>query len=219
MKQLSKIILSILIGVCLSACSSQVPTSTQPSIAVGALDSAEAYLQRGDQYFEIKDYSHAIADYSQAIRLKPDYAEAYNNRGFAYSLSSKSEMENAIADYTRAIQIRPGYAYAYNNRGVAYMASGHPDEALSDFNRAIQLQPDFPQAYSNRGNAYNRAGRIDLAIPDFLRAQLFQPVYVIILCVIPLATFLIGTWMIYRAVTRRRLARRKTLEIPGNKNT
>jgi len=59
--------------------------------------------------------------------LKPDYAEAYNNRGLAYSLSSKSEMENAIVDYTQAIQLRPDYACAYNKRGVAYMANGHPD--------------------------------------------------------------------------------------------
>jgi tetratricopeptide (TPR) repeat protein len=88
--------------------------------------------------------------------LKPEYAEAYNNRSLALALSSKHELASAIADYNRAIQIRPDYAYAYNNRGVAYMVSGQPDAALRDFNRATQLQPDFLQAYSKRGSGDRR---------------------------------------------------------------
>ena len=118
MKFLSAIIIAILFGVCLSTCRSQEPTPSHPSIAVGPLDTAKAYLSRGDQHSAIKDYDHAIADYSQAIRLNPDYAEAYNNRGLAYSLTGKTEMANAIADYSQAIKLRPTYAYAYNNRGV-----------------------------------------------------------------------------------------------------
>jgi len=54
--------------------------------------------------------------------LKPDYAEAYNDRGFAYYL--KGNPERAIADYTRAIEPRPNYPKAYNSRGVVYMAHG-----------------------------------------------------------------------------------------------
>ena len=50
----------------------------QSSIATGPLNSAEAYLMRGDEYADIKDYAQAVADYTQAIQLKPDYAEAYN---------------------------------------------------------------------------------------------------------------------------------------------
>jgi hypothetical protein len=203
LKQLSVMIIAILVGIYLSACSSQVPTPPQPSIAVGSLDTAEAYLMRGDQYSDIRDYDHAIADYSQAIRLKPDYAEAYNNRGYAYYWSGKVEMANAIADYSQAIKSRPAYAYAYNNRGAAYMASGYPDEALRDFDRAIQLQPDFPQAFSNRGNAFLREGRIDLAISDFYRAGKIPLGFIAILCGI----LLLGAMILYRVVSRRFLAK------------
>jgi len=66
----------------LSACGSHA--SVQPTIVTSALDTAEAYLLRGDRYSETQDYDHAVADYSEAIRLKSDYAEAYNNRGYTY---------------------------------------------------------------------------------------------------------------------------------------
>ena len=49
----------------------------------------------------------AIRDYSKAIRLKPDYANAYVARGNAYS--SKDEVDRAIADYTKALELKPNY--------------------------------------------------------------------------------------------------------------
>ena len=195
-------ILTIPVVIYLSACSSQAPATSRPPIAAGSLDTAAAYLMRGDAYLEVKDYDHAIADYSQAIRLKPDYAEAYNNRGFAYSLKGKIEMPNAIADYSQAIQLRPDYAIAYNNRGVASMASGHAEEAFSDFNRALQIQPDFPQAYSNRGNYYLRGGQTVLAVLDFSHAEKIPLSFIAILC----GLLLLGVVLLFRTVRRRRLA-------------
>ena len=43
--------------------------------------SAEIYFYRGNDKYASGDYKGAIADYTQAIRLKPDYVEAYCNRG------------------------------------------------------------------------------------------------------------------------------------------
>ena len=79
--KLLRLILVAFVPVFLPACGSQA--SVQPVIATGSLDTAEAYLRRGDSYSDIQDYDRAIADYDQAIRLKPDYAEAYNKRGYA----------------------------------------------------------------------------------------------------------------------------------------
>jgi tetratricopeptide (TPR) repeat protein len=36
------------------------------------------------EYHELVKYQLAIEDCSEAIRLKPDYAGAYNNRGLIY---------------------------------------------------------------------------------------------------------------------------------------
>ena len=57
-----------------------------------------------------------------AIELKPDFAEVYNNRGFAYY--GRGAFAEAVADYDKAIEPKPDYAEAYYNRGVAYVCKG-----------------------------------------------------------------------------------------------
>ena len=80
------------------------------------------------------DYDQAIADYTEAIRLNPEYAEAYCNRGVAYW--EKGNDDKAIADFTEAIRLNPEYARAYQNRGVAYGKKGENSKAKSDYDQA-----------------------------------------------------------------------------------
>jgi len=47
-------------------------------------DYAPCYYHRGYAYAKIGKYQYAINNYNEAIRLKQDYTEAYNNRGGAY---------------------------------------------------------------------------------------------------------------------------------------
>jgi Flp pilus assembly protein TadD len=47
----------------------------------------------------------------QAIRLRPDYAVAFNDRGFAYL--NKGEYDRAISDYNEAIRLKPDDAVAF----------------------------------------------------------------------------------------------------------
>ena len=51
---------------------------------------------------------------SKAIELKPDYAEAYYNRGVI--LTELRQLEEAMASYNRAIELQPDCAAAYSNR-------------------------------------------------------------------------------------------------------
>lgn len=134
----------------------------------GQGETPEAHLDRGDGHLAAREYDKAIAEYTRAIELKPDFAEAYNNRAYA-SYSKYDGTGDPLADLNRAIALRPRFPHAYNTRGCVYMAGGYTDKAIADFNQAIQLQPDYPRAYRNRANAYLRKGRIGLAIADFER--------------------------------------------------
>ena len=136
------------------------------------LSDAEAYLKRGEAAAGAHKYDDAIADYNEAIRLRPDYAEAYNDRGHAYHWKGGNG-ERAVADFTRAIELRPNYPTAYNNRGVVYMAGGHAARAIPEFDRALELNPNFRNAYINRANARLRLLHVGAALDDFHRAGMY----------------------------------------------
>jgi lipoprotein NlpI len=166
----------------------------------GSAAGAELYLKRGEDFSGVHQYDRAIADFTTAIQLKPDYAEAYNDRGFAYYL--KGDAERAIADYTRAIELRPNYPKAYNSRGVAYMAHGYgAAKSVADFDRAIALKPDFRYAYINRANA-RLASHPWLALQDFHRAGMY-PERTVAILLAAVSIVIVGIlW-----IRRRRLGR------------
>ena len=120
-----------------------------------------------------KEYEKSIGHYTQAIELKPDYADAYNNRGSAYG--EKGDIDHAIEDFDKAIEFKPDSAEAYNNRGVAYSGKDYFDRSIEDFNKAIELNPDLAEAYYNRGVAYSGKDYFDRSIEDFNKAIELNP--------------------------------------------
>ena len=85
-----------------------------------------------------------VKAYSEAIRLFPEYVEAYNDRGSVYY--DKNDRDQAIADFSEAIRINPRFAWPYHNRHV-YLAKGDVAKALEGFNEAIRLDPRYTMAY------------------------------------------------------------------------
>ena len=169
-----------------AGCGASPPASVprrSDAAAPAPASSAEAFLQQGDGYFDRDDYDGAIEAYSQAIALKPDFAEAYNNRGYAYfrrgdrlngSPADKDDLTRAIADYDRAVALRPDYGYAYNNRGIAEYDLGEYDRAIADHSQALQLDPNNDSALVHRGNAYSAKGDLALALADWNRATVLR---------------------------------------------
>ena len=127
--------------------------------------SAETYYLRGNAKYESGLYHTAISDYDTAIRLKPDYAFAYNNRGAAKA--ALKQYEAAIADYTAAIGLKPNYAGVYNNRGLAKAELGQYFGAISDYDMAIRLKPNYAFVYNNRGLAKDALKQYEAAIADY----------------------------------------------------
>ena len=85
--------------------------------SIKELSSIEWYESGLINYKKV-DYEAAVRDFSKAIELNPEYATAYNNRGFAYMKLSK--YNEAIIDFDKAIELNSKYATAYSNREIAY---------------------------------------------------------------------------------------------------
>ena len=137
---------------------------------------ARAYFSVGYLLIQQGKPEDAITAYDKAIRLKRNFAEAYNDRGNA--MGDLGRHEDAIDDYDQAIQLKPDLAEAYNNRGVAKSKLDRHKDAIDDCSQAIQLKPDFAEAYYNRGNAMGDLGRHEDAIDDYDQAIQLKSDYI-----------------------------------------
>lgn len=121
------------------------------------------------------DFDKTIADCSSAIRLNPQYANAFINRGGAWV--KKHAYDKAIADLDEAIRLNPRDTRAFYNRGVAWGEKGEMDKAIADFDEAIRLNPRNADAFYYRGFAWRAKGDMDRANADFAEAARLNPQY------------------------------------------
>ena len=148
-------------------------TNTVMSDAIEKTSFPVAYLNRGYEYRQKKEYEKAIADYSKAIAVKPNYAKAYHNRGVAYFFTNRDSL--AILDFNKALLLDSNYAETWSNRGAALARTGHYEAALKDFNKSILLDPAIENPYSNRALTYEMLGRYEEAIADYNRYLKIKP--------------------------------------------
>ncbi|MEE9913816.1 MAG: tetratricopeptide repeat protein [Deltaproteobacteria bacterium] len=114
------------------------------------------------------DQKKAIGYLNNALRLQPNYADAYNDRGIAYTQLGQNEQ--AIKDFNEAIRLKPDNVNAYNNRGIVYFNLGQYQRTIEDSNEAIRLKPDNVNAYNNRGASYLKQGNKKLGCRDLQKA-------------------------------------------------
>lgn len=113
----------------------------------------------------------------EAIRLKPDYSEAYNYLGFIYFGHGK--VEEAIKYYHKALEneLYMNPHIAHNNLGLAYLSRKEYRKAMLHLEEAVRLVPDYAIAYNNLGKAYEGLGQYDKARFSYEQAVKFFPQY------------------------------------------
>lgn len=133
---------------------------------------ADAYQDRGGEYYNQEKYAQAIADFSKAIETAPDERLYYFSRGLAYTGAEK--YAEAIADFTKAFGSKNDIQ-CYLARGEAYYRNEKFAEAISDCSRAIEQDPSGARGYFIRGSAYAATGKIDEAKTDLRKAVELAP--------------------------------------------
>src|SRR5262249_3674799 len=82
----------------------------------------------------------SIASLTEGIRLAPQNADAYFNRGASYF--QLGELENAIQDFSMVIRLAPRDEAAYYWRGIAQESAGRQREAIADYGQFLALSQD-----------------------------------------------------------------------------
>ena len=100
---------------------------------------------RGLAFEALNHQETALRDYGLSIRLNPNYAEPYANRG---NLRRKSNMNaEALLDYDMALRnghSHPQFVFVW--QGMSLEALGKPREAADSFRRALEIDPALEDA-------------------------------------------------------------------------
>ena len=105
---------------------------------------AEAELTRGTMFGQQGNAGEAIKHFNEALRLKPNYADAHNNLGIVLAMQGKSV--EAEDHFREAIRINPNFADAHGNLGLVLEKQGNTTQAIAQFSEAVRLNPNNANA-------------------------------------------------------------------------
>ena len=113
--------------------------------AMKTSDRAATLVNRGIVRMLGKDLTAAIADFDAALRLRPETAEAYVNKGIAL-VHLGGRDKDAVALLSEGIARGPSRPeVAYYIRGIANEQLGATREAFEDYSRAASLKPEWTE--------------------------------------------------------------------------
>ena len=136
---------------------------------------AKLLREQGILLIAAQEYEVALTAFDKAVEIKPDYHQAWYNRGNA--LRQLGRLEQAIASYDKAIEIKPDKHEAWYNRGNALGELGRLEQAIASYDKAVEIKPDKHEAWNNRGLALGQLGRLDEEIASYDKAIEIKPDY------------------------------------------
>lgn len=114
-----------------------------------------------------------IERYSNAIKLYPQYHDAFGSRGLAYFRLKK--YDEAFEDYQKSLEYRPGDAKVLSNMGYIYFLRNQLDKAEEVYKKSIQSDPRFVDARRNLGAVMAMKRNFPAAIEQWEEALKYEP--------------------------------------------
>jgi len=117
----------------------------------------------------------AIKNYDAIIKLVPDSASVYYERGKLKRQAA--DHTGAIADYQKAIQLNKTFTEAWAGLGVSYQLTEKNEEAIAAYTEAIKSDPTYALPYYNIGVLYEAKEEYPKAIEYLETAVIKDPAY------------------------------------------
>lgn len=98
---------------------------------------AQAFMNKGQYFFEKGDYNHALENYKKSLELDQNNPENYVHFGILFF--KKKEYDLAIENYSKAIKLDANDVYAYSHRIDAYESLGKIEKANEDSKKVEEI--------------------------------------------------------------------------------
>jgi tetratricopeptide (TPR) repeat protein len=119
------------------------PPAVEPLRQPTAAPSAESEFNRGARARVAKDWPTAEKAFRSAIALRANYAEAWNELG--YALRNQGRYADSVKAYDEALRLKPNFPEALEYLGEAYVKLGRLDDARRTLDRLRPLDAKLAQ--------------------------------------------------------------------------
>ncbi len=157
-------------------------TSSSDQALTASVDPAKAkqYLEEGKAAYEKDEDEKAAKAFEQAVKLDPEFAEAYFRLALTYDAlgdkhGSEDAYKKAIERYKRQLKTENKDAEAYYNLGRCYKGLHLYSEAVAEYRQATHLKSDDADIYYDLGMALTRLAQYDEAVAAFQKCLDIDP--------------------------------------------
>ncbi len=134
---------------------------------------ARSWLELGIYHRKLKKYDAELTCYGRALEIDPQYATAWNNKGWA--LNELRRYEESITCLDKALEIDPQLAAVWNNKGFALNRLRRYEESITCLDKALEIDPQHAAAWNNKGSGLNESGRYEESITCLDKALEIDP--------------------------------------------
>jgi tetratricopeptide (TPR) repeat protein len=139
----------------------------------GLLQTGAAYLTRGVEALERREWPVAIENLRKAEELSPGDTGIRLNLGTALFLNG--DRAGARREFEAAVRLSPDLPKPHYTLGLLAEAEMRDREAIDHFASAVRLDPDYVEAHASLGDALRRSGRTEPSLVHYAKVLSLNP--------------------------------------------
>lgn len=132
----------------------------------GKISEASDYKTAGDILLKKGNYNAAAAQYIKAIKIQPDFNDAYGNLGISYTQLKRYDDAIKIFNYLLKNDAKNIYNNYYNLAEI-YKQQGNIDAAIECYHKSAETNPHPIYSYQYLGELYLKLQNWEMAIETF----------------------------------------------------
>ena len=137
------------------------------------VESGAAYLTRGLEAVDRRDWPAAVANLRKASELSPKDEAVHLNLGTALYLSG--DRAGARAAFEEAIRVAPDLPKPHFTLGLLAESERRDREAIEHFTAAVRLDPNYVEAQASLADAKRRTGQVQASLEHYQKVLSLNP--------------------------------------------